>query len=352
LHAHKSRELWDVIETGTGKRDQSLLWAITTAGTNRAGICYEVREYLTKVLAGVADDPAFFGCIWTIDADDDWMAEASFRKANPNWGISVMPDVVMGLVAKAMQMPAAQNNLRTKHLDVWCNADSAWMDMAAWDRAADPTLDIADFEGDPCVVGLDLATKTDIAAKMRLFRRHINGVAHYYAFGQYYLPESAVQDGRNSQYGGWEVTGRLTVTDGDVLDFSRIEQDLLDDSSRFKVDEIAYDPWQAADLAQRLQANGANVIEYRNTVGNFSAPMKEIDALARQGRLHHDGDPVLAWMVSNVVCHVDQKDNIYPRKERPENKIDGLVALVMAMGRAMLGGGSSPYSDGRGLMVL
>jgi phage terminase large subunit-like protein len=151
-----------------------------------------------------------------------------------------------------------------------------------------------------------------------------------------------VLDGRNSQYSGWEIEGRLTVTQGDVLDFEQIENDLIEDSKRFQVEEIAYDPWQATQLAQRLQTQGANVIEFRNTVANFSAPMKELDALVRSGRFHYNGDPVLTWMVSNVVCHVDAKENIYPRKERAENKIDGVVALIMALGRSMVAGQPAP----------
>ena len=335
LHAHKTREVYDVIETGTGKRDQSLLWCITTAGTNLSGICFEVRTYLTKVLQGVAQDDAFFGCIWSIDDGDDWTDEEACRKANPNWGVSVMPDVVAGLRAKALQMPAAQNNFKTKHLNVWCQTDTAWMDMRAWQRMADPALSIEDFRGQRCLIGLDLASKTDVAAKVYLFPRDLDGQRHFYVFGRYYLPEAAVSDGRNSQYAGWEIDGRLVTTPGDVLDFSALEGELIDDSSAFQVVRIAYDPWQATQLAQGLQAQGAAVIEYRNTVANFSSPMKEIDALVRSGRLHHDGCPVLTWMVSNVVCHVDAKENIYPRKQRPENKIDGVVALISALGCAM-----------------
>jgi phage terminase large subunit-like protein len=336
LHAHRQRDTLDVIETGTGKREQSLLWCITTAGTDRSGICYEVRTYLTKVLDRLIDDDSQFGVIYTIDDGDDWQTLAAWQKANPNWGVSVQPDVIGQLAAKAMQMPAAQNNFRTKHLCVWENADQAWMDMGAWDRCADPSLDLADFNGEKCIIGLDLATKTDIAAKAMLFRQEVSGVDHYYAFVQSYLPETAASDGRNSQYAGWEIEGRLTVTPGDVLDFQQIEDDLIEDSSRFQVEEIAYDPWQATQLAQNLQKQGANVIEFRNTVANFSAPMKELDALVRAGRFHHNADPVLSWMVSNVVCHTDAKENIYPRKERAENKIDGVVALIMALGRALV----------------
>lgn len=336
LHAHKSREVYDVLETGTGKRPQSMLWSITTAGSDRAGICYEQRTYTAKVLDGVIDDPSHFGIIYTIDDGDDWTDEKSWRKANPNWGVSVQPDVVAQLASKAMQMPAAQANFKTRHLDVWVNADQAWMDMRAWDRCADAGLSVEQFAGQPCWIGLDLASKTDIAARVVLFKRLINQETHYYIFGRYFLPEAAILESRNSQYSGWHLQDLVTTTPGDVLDFQVVEDDLMRLSSAHEVREIGYDPWQATQLAQRLQANGATVVEYRNTVANFSAPMKEMDALARSGRLHHNGDPVLTWMVSNVVCHMDAKENIYPRKERPENKIDGVVAAITALGRAMV----------------
>jgi phage terminase large subunit-like protein len=344
LHAHRTRAVYDVIETGTGKRPQSLLWVITTAGTDRSGICYELRTYCTKVLDGLVDDPSQFAVIYGLDDGDDWQAPASWSKANPNWGVSVMPDVVGQLATKAMQLPSAQPNFLTKHLNVWVNADSAWLPADAWGKRADPALSLADFEGQECVVALDLATKTDIASKVYLFRREVDGVTHYFLFGRHYLPEAALSDGRNASYAGWEIAGRLASTPGDVTDFGQVEAEVLEDASRFQVREVAYDPWQAADLAQRLQANGASVVEYRATVANFSAPMKELAALVLQGRLHHDGCPVMAWMVSNVVCHLDAKDNVYPRKERPENKIDGVVAAIMALGRWMAGEAPPPAS--------
>ncbi len=343
LHAHKTREVYDVLETGTGKRPQSMLWSITTAGSDRAGICYELRTYTTKVLSGVIEDESHFGIIFTIDDGDDWTDESSWRKANPNWGVSVQPDVVAQLAAKAMQMPAAQANFKTKHLDVWVNADQAWMDMRAWDRCADESLTLEQFAGETCYVGLDLASKTDIAARVVIFPKQVDGQTHYYLFSRYFLPEQAVEDGRNSQYRGWVVQNLVTVTPGDVLDFQAVEDDVMALSSSHQVAEVAYDPWQATQLAQRLQANGATTVEFRNTVGNFSAPMKELDALARSGRLHHNGDPVLTWMVSNVVCHTDAKENIYPRKERPENKIDGVIAAITALGRAMVAQSTSSF---------
>lgn len=351
-HSYRDRGLYEVVETATAKRLQSLLWVITTAGSDRSGICYELRTFVTKVLDGLVQAEEQFGVIYTIDDDDRWQDPPAWVKANPNWAVSVQPDVIEQLAQKAIQLPSAQPGFLLKHLNVWHQGDTRWLPADAWARCGDPTLSLDDFQGQECVVALDLAARSDIAAKVYLFGRDVEGVRHHYLFGRYYLPEAALSDGRNASYAGWEIEGRLVATPGDVTDFGQIEAEVLEDASRFQVREIAYDPWQAENMAQRLQANGASVIEYRATVQNFSAPMKELAALVLQGRLHHDGCPVLAWMVSNVVCHLDAKDNIYPRKERPENKIDGVVAAIMALGRVMAEqDGPSVYED-RGVLVL
>jgi phage terminase large subunit-like protein len=337
LHAHKTRTVYDVVETGTGKRDNSLLWVITTAGSNRSGICYEVRTFVTKLLDGVFEDDSQFGVIYGLDDGDDWTLETSLIKANPNWGVSVRPEVLIPLQSKAMQLPSAVNNFKTKHLNEWVNADTAWMDMRAWDRCADSTLDLDDYAGQPCWMGLDLASKTDIAALLLVFtHKDIEGA--FAVFGRYYLPDDTVHATGNSQYPGWMASGRLTVTPGNVIDFAWIEADLIDFQSRFELQAVGYDPCQATQLSTRMIAEGLPMIEVKPTVLNFSEPMKTLEALVLQRKLIHDGDPVLGWMISNVVAHLDAKDNIYPRKERPENKIDGIVALIMGLSRAMFGG--------------
>jgi len=337
LHAHKTRTVYDVVETGTGKRDNSLLWVITTAGSNRSGICHEIRTFVTRLLDGVFADDSPFGIVYGLDDGDDWTLEESLIKANPNWDISVRPEVLAPLQAKAMQMPSAVNNFKTKHLNEWVNADTAWMDMRSWDRCADQGLDIESYAGQPCWIGLDLASKTDIAALLLVFA-HAEIDGGFAVFGRYYLPEDTVHATGNSQYPGWMGSGRLTVTPGNVIDFSWIEADLVDFASRFAIQAVAFDPFQATQLSTRMLAEGLPMIEVRPTVLNFSEPMKTLEALVLQGRLIHDGDPVLGWMVSNVVAHLDAKDNIYPRKERPENKIDGIVALIMALSRAITPG--------------
>jgi phage terminase large subunit-like protein len=350
LHAHKTRTVYDVVETGTGKRDNSLLWVITTAGSNRAGICYEVRTFVTRLLEGVFEDDSQFGIIYGLDEDDDWALEVALAKANPNWGISVRSEVLLPLQAKAMQLPSAVNNFKTKHLNEWVNADTAWMDMRAWERCGQVTLDLDTFAGQPCWIGLDLASKTDVAALVLVFvHPEIDG--GYAVFGKYFLPEETVLVSSNSQYAGWMRAGRITVTPGNVTDFGWIEAELLDLASRFSIESVAFDPFQATQLSTRMLAEGLPMIEVRPTVLNFSEPVKTLEALVLQGKLAHDGDPVLTWMASNVVAHLDAKDNIYPRKERPENKIDGIVALIMALARALLrrSAESSIYDQGVGI---
>jgi len=335
LHGHPNRALWDVIETATGSRAQPLIWAITTAGSNRAGICYEQQMYVRKLLENVHNDPTYFGIIYSIDEGDDPFDSLTWAKANPNYGVSVSPEDLARKASKAQQMAAAQNNFLTKHLNVWVNADTSWMNMQAWDKCADPTLDESEFEGMDCVLSCDLATKIDVAAKIRLFWKDVEGHRHYYAFGKYYLPEEAADDGRNSYYSGWAVEGRMVLTHGNVTDYGIIEDHIREDARRFNVLNAGFDPWQASSIIQRLQQDGLPVVEFRQTVQNMSEPMKELEALVLQGRFHFDGDPVLTWMISNVVCHVDAKENIYPRKERSENKIDGAVALISALGMAL-----------------
>ena len=351
LHAHKTRTVYDVVETGTGKRDNSLLWVITTAGSNRAGICYEIRTFVTKLLDGVFEDDSQFGIVYGLDDSDDWTSESALIKANPNWGISVRPEVLAPLQAKAMQLPSAVNNFKTKHLNEWVNADTAWMDMRAWDACGDSSVDLDAFVGQPCWIGLDLASKTDIAALVMVFA-HPEIADAYVVFGKYYLPEDTVTAAGNSQYEGWMRTGRLTVTPGNVIDFGWIEADLLDMASRYAIQAVAFDPFQATQLSTRMLAEGLPMIEVRPTVLNFSEPMKTLEALVLRKKLTHDGDPVLSWMASNVVAHLDVKDNIYPRKERPENKIDGIVALIMAISRAIKPGDTVTLGSDYELMLL
>ena len=348
LHAHKNRQVYDVMETSTGSRLQPLLWVITTAGSNRAGVCYEQRGYLTKILTGVLEDDSYFGIIYTLDEGDDWTTEEAWKKANPNWGVSVIPDDIRRLAKKAINTASAQNAFLTKRLDVWVNADVAWMTMSSWDACGNPDLVADEFEGCPCWLGLDLASKIDIAVLAQLILKDDN----WYFFVRCYLPEEAVENGENDFYAGWARDERLIVTDGVMLDYSRIEDDMRDLKSRFEIQEVLYDPFQATQLATGMAKEGFQMIEVSPTVKNFSEAMKEFEARVLNKTIHHDAGPVLSWMVSNVVCHRDAKDNIYPRKEQPQNKIDGVVALLMCINRAMQGEAPGSVYDERGIITI
>lgn len=341
LHAHKTRAVYDVVETSTGKRKNSLMFVITTAGFDTSGICYEVRTMVTKVLEKSVVDETQFGIIYGLDEGDDWTTVEALEKANPNWGISVRPEIITSLMKKAIALPSAVNNFKTKHLNIWCSASSAWMDMQAWE-AGEINVDRGDFEGQPCYIGLDVGAKNDVTAKVLLFPVGKSFVV----FADFYLPEAAVEKSTNSQYRGWVEEGWITQSGGAMTDLARIEEDIRDDLSRFDVKGIAYDPWNALQLATNLGNDGAPMVEYRNTVQNFSDPMKSLEALVQDKRVNHDGNPVLRWMMGNVVAKLDAKDNIFPRKERYENKIDGVVALIMALGIATSGEGEvNPFAD-------
>lgn len=341
LHAHKTRAVYDVVETSTGKRKNSLMFVITTAGFDTSGICYEVRTMVTKVLEKSVVDETQFGIIYGLDEGDDWTTVEALEKANPNWGISVRPEIITSLMKKAIALPSAVNNFKTKHLNIWCSASAAWMDMQAWDANVVEETDRSFFEGLPCYIGLDIGAKNDVTAKVLLFPFGKS----FMVFADFYLPEAAVEKSTNSQYRGWVEEGWITQSGGAMTDLGRIEEDIREDLSRYDVKGIAFDPWNSLQLATNLSNDGAPMIEYRATVQNFSDPMKSLEALVQDKRVNHDGNPVLRWMMSNVVAKLDAKDNIFPRKERYENKIDGVVALIMALGISSSAEEANPFDD-------
>ena len=340
----KTRTLYDSLETGTAKRDNSLMLVVGTAGFNQAGIAYELRSYLIKVLNKTVTDESTFGLIYTapFGYEDQWYDEEVLEAANPAWNDLIDRETVMQLVAKAQVAPSAINSLKVKHLCIWCSAASPWLDMARFKTLEDPSLNIEDFYGQPCFIGLDLSTKTDLTAKVMVFPREEispdgSSKTNYYIFPKQYLPDLAVKKSKNSSYSGWARQGFLTVTDGDVTDFSTIESDLLDDMRDFDVQAVAFDPWSATQLAQRLMAEGLNMVEVRMTTGNLSEPMKTCESLVLQNRLHYKPDEVFYWCVGNVCVQEDRNRNVFPRREADlkDNKIDSAVALILGMAVAL-----------------
>lgn len=333
-HEHDTDHMVDTMQTGMGAREQPLLCIITTAGSNLGGPCYAKRQEVMRILDGSVKAENVFGIIYGIDEDDDWSDPASLIKANPNYGVSVFPEFLLAQLEQAKRSPTKQSAFRTKHLNQWVGARSAWMNMLSWQKQRrDFTLESM---GDaPCWIGVDLASKKDVAALVILFRKDNK----YFVFPKFYSPESSAEE--NANYLGYAAAGDMILTPGNMTDYQFIEEDILDLASRLNLVDVAFDDWQANYLITRLTNSSVKVVNYNQTVRNMSDPMKEIEAQVIAGNLHHNGNSVMTWMMGNVAARVDAKENVYPRRENendPKCKIDGPVALIMAMGRSLVHG--------------
>ncbi|MBS0424602.1 MAG: terminase large subunit [Proteobacteria bacterium] len=361
LHAHKTRAVFDVLETATGSREQPLIWGITTAGFDRSGICYEQRNYVAsllnatllkngglgyKVKGQVAEDNTYFGIIYTIDDEDDWTKPECWVKANPNYGISVSEVDIEKLARKAQKVSSAKNNFLTKRLNVWVNASEAWMDMVKWESCANPDIKLSDFAGEKCWIGMDLAEKKDFAALVLAFWRE--GKLH--VFPRLYLNDDRIESGGNDQYEGWRESGHIIGNEGDITDFDQIKDDLIAYSKQFDLQEVPFDPAFSPYFATKLvNDHSIPMVEMRQTSLTFTAAIIELENLVLEKTLVFDGNPVLTWMMSNAVISTSKFSNLKSiSKERDTNKIDGVIALLLALARAM----TSEREEKPGIMIL
>lgn len=350
LHAHKDRALFDVLKSARGARKNPLSWYVTTAGYNVQGVCYEQRTFLEKVLEGVFDADHYFGVIYTLDrrdvatgdVDDDSDAEQAddefdervWIKANPNLGVSVSLEEMRGYASEARVMPDTQTEFLTKRLNVWTSARSGWVNMRRWRRCEGP-VELEWLEQFPCYAGLDLAATTDINALVVVW--DVQGTL--YVWCRFYVPHGAIEprtERGNVPYRRWLKSGHLIVTPGDVTDYAFIERDIRLTFDRFDLRELAFDPWNAYDLVNRLREDELPLVEYRQGIPSFAAPMKELGLRITAGRLRTAGDPVLRWMASNLIARSDVNENLAPDRKNSSEKIDGMVALLMGLGRSIV----------------
>lgn len=337
LHAHKTRQVWDVIETATGARSQPLIFAISTAGVETGGICYELLTYLHKLLDRALDDDTFFGVNYTIDDGDDPFEEATQRKANPNYAVSVQPDDLKRKALKARSSPAALNNFLTKHLNVWIRTEAAWAPMEKWIANGDAALTMEACAHLPCWIGVDLAENKDIAAVVIVFK---DG-EQVRVFGRYFLPEKAVHGSPIAQYGGWVHQGHLTQTSGDQADYEQIEETIVTLCRTYQVKKVCFDRALAAQMGQSLSKKlgmRPEVVTVNQNVEVMNPAMQTVERMVLTGTLKHDANPLMTWMMSNVVVQRNFKDEIFPRKvggKDSPNKIDGPVALFTVIGQVM-----------------
>lgn len=336
-HEHASDHLVHAMRTGMGARSQPLLWIISTAGSSIGGPCYQQQREIEQILEGSIQRDEVFGIIFGLDEGDDWTSREALIKTNPNFGVSVYEEFLREEQNAAIQSPRLQNAFRTKHLNVWVGADTAWMNMQSWQKQGDRQLRAEEFRGYPCFAAGDLSSKLDIASIFRVFEKEIDGKLHYYAFGRHFLPENRLKEPELEHYRTWAQEGYLETTPGNVIDYNWLAEQTIADVNDDRVLQFGFDPWNAEHFAQMIRAEtSAEIVEIPQQVRMLSEPMKQLEALVIDGRLHHDGNPCMNWMMSNVVAHTDAKGNIFPRKEKNELKIDGPVALIMALSRALL----------------
>ena len=350
-HEHKTAELFDTMQTGMGARSQPLMLVITTAGSDISGPCYLHQVGLQKILEGVVENDQRFGIIFTVDDDDDWTSEQALRKANPNFGVSVDDEFLKLQQRDAQDDPRKQNVFKTKHLDIWVAAASPWLNLFNLQKAGDSNLTVDQEEWDGSVIGLDLASKQDIASFETLCWKGSGEERHYYSFTKNYVPESALEKPENAHYQAWVNSGHLIATPGTMISLTQIEEDVIDMTRLIGCREVAKDPWGGHQMGANLEEEGITVVDIPQQVRYMSDPMKEIAALVDAGRFHHDDNPCTVWMMSNVEVKEDRNENIFPRKSRASNKIDAAIAKIVAMNRAMACEGPSHEIE-QGFVVL
>lgn len=344
-HEHDTDALYTTMLTGMGARRQPLMWAITTAGYNIEGPCYDKRREVIEMLNGTVPNDELFGVIYTVDEGDDWTDPAVLRKANPNMGISVYSDFLLSQQKRAMNNARQANVFKTKHLNIWVSARAAYFNLVSWRNCEDETLTIEQFEGQPCYLSFDLARKLDMNSMVRIFSRDIDGRRHYYCVApKFWVPYDTVYSTDTDhqrtaeRFQKWVNSGHLEVTEGAEIDYRVILEEAKAVNRQNPVEESAIDPHGATNLSHHLADEGLSPITIVQNYTNMSDPMKELEAAIEAGRFHHDGHPILTWCISNVVGkHLPGNDDVVrPIKEHSENKIDGATALIMDIGRAML----------------
>jgi len=348
VHAHKTRDVWDVIETATGSRRQPMMFAITTSGFDRQSLCFTQHEYTEKILDQVIDDDSWFGLIYTLDKrrdgdpdsvqDDDWEDEANWIKANPNLGVSKKWDDMRRKAQRAKEMPSALNAFLRLELDIWTQSVTKWVSVEHWNACA-KAVDTDGLRGRTCYAGLDLSSNIDVSAWVLVFPPQ-SEEDDYQIVPRFWIPEEAMVERSKRDrvpYDAWVRQGFITATPGNVIDYAWILHQIDEDAQHYDIREVAFDRWGATKIQTELMERGGEdwMVQFGQGYVSMSPPMKELERLILEHGLAHGNNPVLNWMADNLVVRQDPAQNIKPDKERSTEKIDGMVALVMGLDRAL-----------------
>jgi phage terminase large subunit-like protein len=352
LHAQPNRELWDTLTTSTGARRQPLVVAITTAGYDRNSICWELHSYAKRVAEGSVTDPSFLPVLYGLEDEEDWTSPINWAKANPSLGVSLKREYLDQEFRKAKEIPAYENTFRRLHLNQWTEQDSRWISSDLWD-SCDSAVESSALKGKRCFAGLDLASTTDITALTLLFP-HEDGTYDVLPF--FWIPGEniALRERRDRvPYSAWARERVVYTTPGNVVDYEFIRSKIRELAELYQISEVVIDRWNATQLTTQLMGDGLTVVPWGQGYSSQSAPTKELMNLLMAGRIRHGGNPVLRWMASNVAVEQDAAGNMKPSRRRSTERIDGVVALINALGRASTSpvGQESVYNT-RGIICI
>lgn len=351
LHAQPSRELYDVLATAMGKRKQPLMVMITTAGYDRNSVCWEMHEYARQVAEGIIDDPTFYPAIYAAAPDDDWTSPATWAQANPNYGVSVQPDFLAQECQKALASPAYVNTFKRLYLDIWTSQETRWLDMRAWDEGGGA---LPDLSGRPAYMGIDLSSTIDMSAAGLVFPPWGDD-PNWYLLPHFWIPEDGLVDRERrdrAPYGLWAEQGLLTLTPGSVIDYSYILNYVDQVAGTYNLAEIGIDPWNSVQIALALEEKGYVVVQVRQGYQTMSAPTKEMLRLVQARRIRHGDNPILRWQADGAAVAQDEAGNIKLAKNKATQRIDGIVAEVIALSRGMLHGDHDSVYEERGIRTL
>lgn len=332
-HAHRNDNLFNVLLTGMGARRQPLMFTVTTAGFDRNSPANKYQGYCEKVLNGSVEDPNTFAAIYTIDPGDDWMNPANWQKANPNWGVSVFPKKLHQDFREACEMAHKEVEFKTKYLNIWTDTAITWIPDTVWMQGA-RIFDKSDTDGAKCYGGLDLASTGDFTSFVRIWDTGEN----IYVKPTFWLPEDTIQnrkDAAGAQIREWVRDGWIIPTPGNVTDYKYIVKKILELNQEHPIEAIGYDRWNASQPVAELLDAGMKMQPFGQGYGSMSAPTKEVERMAKKSGLIHGGHPVLRWQMGNVMLTKDPAGNVKVDKAKSGDKVDGVVAMVMAIGELM-----------------
>lgn len=349
LHEHPSADVVDKMRAGTKGRRQALIFEITNAGYDRHSVCYQHHVLSQQVLEGAVENDSWFAFVCDLDEGDDWRDERVWAKANPNLGVSITLQYLREQVQEAESMPAKQNLVRRLNFCEWTEQAERWIDVALWD-AVDQSVDEPALQGRACFAGLDLSSTTDLTALALLFPPAHAG-ERWQVVMRYWLPEDNLRrrvEQDRVPYHVWKAQGFLRTTPGNVVDKDFIEVQIKADAQRFRIRELVYDRFLADQLITHLQGEGMTVVPFGQGFVSMTAPCAQFETLVLGRQLAHGRHPVLRWNVANVAVRQDPAGNRKPDKDRSTERIDGVVALLMALGRAIV---AAPEPSRRWLVI-